>query len=350
MLKASYIAHTLNFKIPGGTSRGVLHEKKSWFIKLWDDKQPEVCGWGEVGYLKGLSYDPEDLLETRIREFCEEPEWEEYRNLAFLDFPALRFAVEQAFLDLENGGQHILFPSDFTAGKKDIPMNGLIWMGKSDFMEEQIREKLEQGFRCIKLKIGAIDWKEELRILKELRKKFPANELEIRVDANGGFSYQGIFRVLEQLAALEIHSIEQPIATRQWEHMADVIDRSPVHVALDEELIGVHSKEEKRRLLDILRPDFLILKPSLLGGFSACEEWIELANKQSIHWWATSALESNIGLNAIAQWTFMQNNPLPQGLGTGQLYTNNFPSPLEVKNASLHHDPKKKWDLSLIQK
>jgi mandelate racemase/muconate lactonizing protein len=254
-------------------------------------------------------------------------------------FPSIQFGVEQAFRSVVAPHWYELFPSNFTKGKDAIPINGLIWMGSPDFMKAQIKEKLAQGFRCIKMKIGAIDFEEEYRILKALRNEFSANDIEIRVDANGAFQATEALRYLEHLATLQLHSIEQPIRAGQWEAMAELCEQTPLPIALDEELIGIFTREEKQRLLREIQPQYIILKPSLIGGYSGSEEWITLAETLDIGWWVTSALESNIGLNAIAQWTYTLRNPMPQGLGTGMLYTNNIPFPLYVENGHIGFNP-----------
>ena len=254
-------------------------------------------------------------------------------------FPSIQFGVEQAFRSVTASQWYELFPSDFTTGKDAIPINGLIWMGSPDFMKAQIKEKLAQGFRCIKMKIGAIDFEEEYRILKALRNEFSASDIEIRVDANGAFQATEALVYLERLAALQLHSIEQPIRAGQWEAMAELCEQTPLPIALDEELIGVFTSEEKQRLLREIQPQYIILKPSLIGGYRGSEEWITLAETLGIGWWVTSALESNIGLNAIAQWTYTLHSPMPQGLGTGALYTNNLPFPLYVENGHLGFNP-----------
>jgi o-succinylbenzoate synthase len=264
-----------------------------------------------------------------------------------LEFPSIQFGLEQAFLSLQSSSKFELFPSNFTRGKQAISINGLVWMGDEAFMKTQIKEKIEAGFSCIKMKIGAIDFETELDLLTSIRKEFSSKDIELRVDANGGFHPQEALEKLKRLSALEIHSIEQPIRQGQFEEMARLCEKTPVPIALDEELIGVFSVTEKKELLQTIQPQYIILKPSFIGGFQGSDEWISLAEKQDVRWWVTSALESNVGLNAIAQWTFTLQNPLPQGLGTGGLYTNNFESPLEVKNGKLHHAISEKWNFNL---
>lgn len=336
MLNASFHKHTLNFKRPGGTSRGVLHAKDSWFIKIESAKQPGVVGLGECGLLKGLSCDDMPEYEQKVEEVCRNIEYYTTNlHTALTNFPSIRFGVEMAIKDLGNGGKGHFFDSAFTRSESGIPMNGLIWMGDENFMQQQIEEKLKDGFKCLKMKIGAIDFIKEFNILKKLRLTFPADVLEIRVDANGAFSTQEAMVRLDELSSLELHSIEQPIKAGQWKQMSALCEATPLPIALDEELIGVHDYNQKSLLLDTIKPQYIILKPSLLGGFKASDEWIKLAEERNIGWWATSALESNVGLNAIAQWVAAKNTEMYQGLGTGQLYTNNIESTLHIKDARL---------------
>ncbi len=344
MLKAEAIKYTLIFKTPGGTSRGILTEKDSWFIKIYDEQEPGIFGVGECSILKGLSYDDRPDLENKIEEVVSKIN----EDIDLTKYPALKFAKEMALLDLENGGKRILFPSDFTSSKKNIPINGLVWMGEPDFMRAQIKDKIEKGFNCIKLKIGALDFEQELAILKEIRKHYSAKDIEIRVDANGAFHPDEALAKLKRLADFDLHSIEQPIKAGQIDKLATLCQSSPLPIALDEELIGIHEFKEQKKLLEKIRPQYIILKPSLTGGFQAGETWINLANKLNIGWWITSALESNIGLNAIAQWTATLNNSMPQGLGTGQVFSNNFESPLEIKNGELCHS-NRSWNLNALK-
>jgi len=250
-------------------------------------------------------------------------------------------------LDLAAKGSKKLFLSDFTDGITGIPINGLVWMGDKDFMEKQIREKIDAGYRCIKLKIGANDFSTELEILAAIRKQFSSDELEIRLDANGAFHPNEALEKLNRLSEFGIHSIEQPIRQHNRYAMAELCIHSPIPIVLDEELIGVNP-DDKESLLEKINPAYIILKPSLLGGFKQSEEWIRLAVKHHIGWWVTSALESNIGLNAIAQWSATLGSTLPQGLGTGQLYHNNIPSPLSINQAKLYYKSDNEWDLSTI--
>lgn len=349
MYQAGYIKHSLKFLKPAGTSRGVLLEKDSWMILVQRLDEAGKVGIGECSLIPGLSQDKLSDFEKTLEKVCERLS---QGNLDFefiSEYPAIRFGLETALLDLESGAQKILFPSTFTDGKTGIPINGLIWMGTEKSIKEQIDQKIKQGFGILKLKVGALDFEEELGILTSIRKEYPASELEIRLDANGAWSADAAPAKLSQLAEFQIHSIEQPIAAGNPDAMANVCSNSPIPIALDEELIGVYDTGEKIKILETIKPDYLIIKPSLLGGFKSSGEWIALAEKQGAGWWVTSALESNLGLNAIAQWTATLDNPLPQGLGTGSLFSNNFPSPLEVREDRLFHLHEKNWDLSQLK-
>jgi o-succinylbenzoate synthase len=331
-MKAEYFKYILQFKRPGGTSRGVLHEKETFILEIFEDGKK---GIGECALFRGLSFDDHPDYEEKLQWLCEHVQLNpEILKEELKEFPSIWFGYEQAILNLKEG-EKLYFPSEFTERKAAIIINGLIWMGDVAYMQEQIQDKLDQGFHCIKLKIG-VDWESEYKILQELRAKFSADLLELRVDANGGFSKDEASTVLQQLADLHIHSIEQPIKAGNVNDMAELCAKTPIPIALDEELIGVINFNEKRRLLETVKPQYIILKPSLIGGISGSDEWIALAEEQSIGWWITSALESNIGLNAIAQYTFTKKNPMPQGLGTGALFTNNFESDLELKGELLY--------------
>ncbi len=346
---ATFKKYNLKFLHPAGTSRGVMHDRDVWYIFIKDNLYDQHFGIGEIAPLKNLSCDDTPDLEDKIAEVCQSIQnYEYWINEGLLDFPSVRFGLETALLDLHTGKNKILFPSQFTHGTSGILINGLIWMGDSKFMNRQINEKIKRGYRCIKLKIGAIDFETELSLLKMIRDEFSVADMEIRVDANGAFAAGDANNKLEQLAKLNIHSIEQPIEQGQFAAMANLCNRAILPVALDEELIGVNNRSDKIELLVALLPDYIILKPSLHGGFAGCTEWIAIAESLNIGWWITSALESNIGLNAIAQWAYTLNNPLPQGLGTGQLFTNNIPSPLEIRNAKLYYNPDVSWDLNVL--
>ncbi len=340
-MNASYHKYLLEFKRPSGTSRGILTEKETWFITLEENGKK---GIGECGILRGLSADDRPDYEEKLKWACdnihlgEKALWE-----ALLEFPSIQFGIEMAFLSLKSENPYILFPSDFTNNSSSIAINGLVWMGEASFMKQQIEEKLAAGFNCIKLKIGAIDFNKELELLQFIRSHFSPEEIEIRVDANGAFTSTEALDKLNQLNQFQLHSIEQPIKQGQIQEMADLCKQTPFPIALDEELIGVFSFEEKEKLLQEINPQYIILKPSFVGGFRGTQEWITLAEKYNIGWWITSALESNIGLNAIAQWTYTLNSNMPQGLGTGALYTNNIDCPLEVKNGQLWYSSSKAW-------
>ena len=340
-MKATYYKYLLHFKRPSGTSRGVMTDKETWFIVLEQDGKK---GIGECGILRGLSCDDRPDYEEKLAWTCaniylgKDFLWE-----ALMEFPSIQFGVEMAFQSLESETPFLLFPSDFTEGQKSIPINGLIWMGEEVFMKEQIEEKLAAGFRCVKLKIGAIDFEKELQLLRFIRTNFTSEEVEIRVDANGAFDKNKALDKLIQLSEFELHSIEQPIEKNNTDRMSELCKTAPFPIALDEELIGVFSLAEKEALLRKIKPQYIILKPSFVGGFRGTQEWISLAEKHQIGWWITSALESNIGLNAIAQWTFLHNNQMPQGLGTGALYTNNFDCPLTVDQGQLWYKPELPW-------
>jgi O-succinylbenzoate synthase len=340
-LNATYHKYILNFKRPSGTSRGVMTEKETWFIVL--EKEGKK-GIGECGILRGLSADDSPDYEEKLQWTCDNIQlgenqlWE-----ALIEFPSIQFGVEMAFQSLRSENPFLLFPSDFTNGQKSITINGLVWMGAESFMKQQIEEKLAAGFRCVKLKIGAIDFDKELQLLHYIRQHFSPEQVEIRVDANGAFDVTLALDKLNQLSGFKLHSIEQPIPKNNTDRMSELCKVTPIPIALDEELIGIFSLEEKEQLLQKIKPQYIILKPSFVGGFRGTKEWISLAEKYNIGWWITSALESNIGLNAIAQWTFLQQNSMPQGLGTGALYTNNFDCPLVVSEGQLWYKKELDW-------
>ncbi len=358
-LTADYLKYTLHFRFEAGTSRGTLTEKTSYLIRIGDDDNPAVVGYGECGPLTGLSYDDRPDFEEKLAGYCREFNdmdlelfsWNVtivLNQLISPTFPSILFGFETAMVDFLAGGCQILCPSDFTSGQRNIPINGLVWMGNRAFMQNQIDEKLKTGFTTIKLKIGAIDFDQECELLAGIRERFSADQITLRVDANGAFRPADAMTKLERLSQYDLHSIEQPIAAGQPELMAELCRHTPVPIALDEELIGQMEYVQKYRLLKKIYPQYIILKPTLLGGLRHCDEWIELAGRLNIDWWITSALESNIGLNAIAQYAAQFKNPLPHGLGTGQLYYNNIDSPLQITNGQLHYDSGQGWNLSLI--
>lgn len=334
--KIDIIPRLLHFKQPAGTSRGVYTTRKVWYLHLTSPDYPGRTGIGECAPLPALSCDDlpdyEDILVKACRwlEDCGgDLDVESLRN-----YPSILFGLETAVRHFRIGSW-ALYDTAFSRGKAGVPINGLIWMGDFDKMLSQIEKKMEAGFRCIKLKIGAINFEEELALLRHIRTRFSSKEIELRVDANGAFSPVDAMEKLKRLSELDLHSIEQPIRAGQWEEMARLTSESPLPIALDEELIGCNTLEGKQKLLSAIRPQYIILKPSLHGGVCGGNEWISEAEKRQIGWWITSALESNIGLNAIAQWCATFDNPLPQGLGTGLLFTDNVEMPLEIRKDCL---------------
>lgn len=348
-MKAEVISYTLGFKQPAGTSRGVLRDKQCFFLKITDASAPFPVGWGEVGVLRGLSMDDVPELEGQL-------DWtakhihlgldELYRANA--QFPSVQFALEQAFSHLQHGFQH--FDTPYSRGQAAMPINGLIWMGDEAFMLEQISKRLEEGFTTLKMKVGAIDWAIERDLLAGIRRAFGPEALTLRVDANGAFNLKQALEVDAVLSDLGVHSIEQPLPVKDREGLAALAATTKVPIALDESLIGLVDRESRIELLDQIKPPFIILKPSFIGGWRGADQWIALAEERGIGWWATSALESNIGLNAIAQWASTKQNPLPQGLGTGSLYTNNIPGPNVVKGGeiSIPGNVQQDWDISAL--
>ena len=325
---------TLHFKQPAGTSRGIYTTRQIWLVRLKDGKRE---GIGECAPLPDLSCDAiSDYAEVLAR-FCEKfCQTGVLDDEALRDYPSMRFGLETALLNLRHGA--CLFDTAFSHGEEGIPINGLVWMGNYEEMLYRMEEKLEKGFRCVKLKIGAIDFDQELELVKHIRERFSFHEVELRLDANGAFPYEEALYKLELLSQYAIHSIEQPIKAGQWAYMADLCRESPLPIALDEELIGVNDPEMKAYMLHIIKPRYIILKPSLHGGMTGCREWIEAARELGVGSWITSALESNIGLDAIAQfasYVYGDAIRMPQGLGTGQLFTDNIPMPLEIRGDQL---------------
>ena len=327
---------TLHFKQPAGTSRGVYTTRKIWLVRLSDGAREGV---GECAPLPDLSCDAmEDeeyrsILNRVCEEFCQRQELD---NDSWRQYPSMLFGLETAWLNMTNGD--MLFDTAFSRGEVGIPINGLVWMGSYEEMLKRMEEKLEKGFRCVKLKIGAIDFDQELDLVKRIRERFSHHEVELRLDANGAFKYEEALYKLELLSQYAIHSIEQPIKAGQWAYMAELCRESPLPIALDEELIGVNDPEMKRHMLNIIKPRYIILKPSLHGGMQGCREWIETAKDMGVGTWITSALESNIGLNAIAQFAsdvYGDHITMPQGLGTGQLFTDNIDMGLEIRGDML---------------
>lgn len=340
MPKAYYKPYRLLFTNPVLTSRGQMQVKNGYYLILEENGKQ---GIGECSYIEGLSIDNLENYLQILDTLCTDINTGKPIDTSSLySHPSIRFGYETALLDLENGGNKLLYSSAFTNGQTGIPINGLVWMGSKDFMQQQIEQKLKTGFNCIKIKVGAIAFDEEISLLQFIRSKFPADVIEIRLDANGAFNATDVFDKLDQLSKFNIHSIEQPVKQKQPVLMQQVCTQSPIPVALDEELIGV-PEHEQAALLRLLKPGYIILKPSLLGGFTVSNQWIKNAGEQNIAWWATSALESNIGLNAIAQWVYGINHGMVQGLGTGGLYTNNITSPLYIQNGHLYYNPQLPW-------
>jgi O-succinylbenzoate synthase len=346
--------HVLNFKIPGGTSRGVLTSKDTYIVRLF--KVDRLVAIAEFNRFEGLSIDPLSSYLERLKKSVEQwlgfldsvADLNDSRIVDLLrensDYPSIQFGLEQLTLSyLSNTSPFHLFDSPFSRGQSSISINGLIWMGDTNFMKAQIDPLLKKGFKCLKMKIGAINFDEEYRLLKSIRDRFSRQELTLRVDANGAFDSESVLSVLDELAVLGVHSIEQPIKAGQWQEMARVVEESPIPIALDEELIGLNTVESRTNCIHTIKPDYLIFKPALIGGYGAIEEYRSIHNE----FWITSALESNIGLNAIAQYTATLNPTLEQGLGTGSLYTNNFDSPLLVTNGALSYQNELPWKIQL---
>lgn len=342
-MRASYCRYILKFKAPATTSREVMTTKETYFIKLWDDADPTIYGIGECAIFRGLSADDTPEYENTLAQLCHNISNDADTDLT--NYSSIKFGLETALFDLKNGGIRRIFATDWSDGNSEIAINGLVWMGNKDEMYLRIKEKLSVGFRCIKLKIGGINFDRELDLLKYIRSKFSANDLEIRLDANGAFAPDNALARLSLLSQYTIHSIEQPIKPAQWDAMRRLCQTSPIPIALDEELIGLNTDADQVQMLDAIMPHYIILKPALCGGLSGADRWIALAEARNIGWWATSALESNIGLNAIAQWVSTYQPEIPQGLGTGALYTNNIPSPLVQERDILRYNSLSGWDI-----
>lgn len=371
MYKIEISERTLHFKQPAGTSRGVYTTRHSYYLTLTSDELPGVEGVGECATLPDLSCDAKPEYEMTLRQVCQMVE--QMGRIPYdmiRAYPSITFGLETAFASFFDAAKKFLeivptegassssemlkqkgvsvpagmenltelFDSPFGRGEEGITINGLVWMGTYEEMLARLEEKLQAGFHCVKLKIGAIDFFKELDLIKRIRDVYTKEQVELRVDANGGFLPENAMSQLEALAKYDIHSIEQPIKQHQWPKMAQLCRETPLPIALDEELIGVNVRSMKQALLDTIRPQYIILKPSLHGGIYGCNEWIELANQRGIGSWITSALESNIGLNAIAHYAakvYGLNVKMPQGLGTGQLFTDNIPMPLEIRGDQL---------------
>lgn len=339
MLRAEWCKYRLDFKFLAKTSRESMLYKDTYFVRLYDESSPEKYGVGECGLFKGLSADDVAGYEDVLTSVCQNPEG------PLPQMSSIVMGFETAFRDLAGGSRRVIYDSEWLDGRRGIEINGLIWMGDKQLMFERVREKIDAGFKVLKLKIGGIDFDEELDILAHIRRQFSPSDLTIRLDANGSFSVGNALDRLDRLSRYAIHSIEQPIKAGQIAEMARICRRSPIDIALDEELIGMTSDERKQALLNEIRPRYIILKPTLCGGFAEADRWIASADSLGIGWWATSALESNIGLNAIAQWLAAKDSALPQGLGTGALYHNNITSPIEQRGSRLFYNPAKCWQI-----
>jgi o-succinylbenzoate synthase len=357
MYSVKIYPYTLQFKKPATTSRGALLERAVYYIGI---SNGQYTSWGEAGTLPGLSIDDVPEYTQKVLQLTEQIEplstWLNSKTpfdyaieaLNLEHFPSISFAVESALTGLQQGVPYRLFDTGFFEGKQSISINGLVWMDNSESMLKQAEEKIAQGYTCVKLKIGALDFDEECRLLEAIRKKLPASKLELRVDANGAFAPDTALEQLRELNRFDLHSIEQPVKANQWDLMEELCAKSKLAIALDEELIGVLPSGPGERMLRKIKPAYIILKPSLLGGFTRCNQWLQAAQQNQIGYWITSALESNIGLSAIAQYTSTLPVSIPQGLGTGQLYTNNIPSPLEIRDGYLHYASGSLWDMTSV--
>ena len=350
MLHAEYFRYNLIFKSPGTTSRGTLYEKPSWILRL-SDKASGKTAYGECGPIPGLSPELEENYEEILDEIILSINSGDFPEPAdFQKYPSIQFGLEMLRIDFETGGNRVLCPSAFTRGEDEIPINGLIWMGDRENMLTQIKHKLEEGFNVLKLKIGGLSFEDELSIIGLIRREYKPENLEIRTDANGSFEPGNALERLKRLSDFYIHSIEQPIKAGQWDEMAGIAAKSPVPVALDEELTGIHDRQFMKKMLATIKPAYIIIKPSLTGGFEKSQEWINIAENEGAGFWITSALESNIGLNALAQWSYTLNGNIIHGLGTGEVYSNNVISPLRLSNGRLRYNPDQSWDFSPLFK
>ena len=338
MIRLEFAPYELIFKEKAGTSRGTLLTKQTWFLRLTDEDRPSISGYGEAALFEGLSPESGPGFETKLRETAREIRdtgeipWDKIK-----DFSSLIFGLEQALFDLRNGGKSLYFGVESSLRNKQVEINGLVWMGNREEMTERLRIKLREGFKCIKIKIGAINLEDEISLLRHIREDKYLRDVEIRLDANGAFSPDECPGILKELSQFDIHSIEQPIKAGQWREMAEICRNSPIDIALDEELIGIADPLRREEMIRSIRPKYLILKPALCFGFSGAKDWIEKAEKHGVGWWVTSALESSVGLDALTQFVMTLNVEMPQGLGTGNLYVNNFSSPLQLTGDRLHY-------------
>ncbi len=347
-MRLEFCPYNLVFRKAAGTSRGVLTEKITCFLRIFDESDPTHYGLGEAAVFPGLSPEADERYFYKLMELQANIRIGLQTDLS--KFPSLQMGLEQAIRDFSGGCRGIYYDSPFILGEREITINGLIWMGDYEDMISQIENKLSSGFNCIKLKIGAIDWKSEVDMIEYIRRRYDRNKVEIRVDANGGFTMDNSLPRLKRLADLDVHSIEQPIKAGTPQLMRFLCDVSPLPIALDEELIGKFTTESKAATLDEIKPSYIVIKPSLEGGFSGAEEWIRLAEERGIGWWITSSLESNIGLNALSQWVATLKQERPQGLGTGALFTNNLQSPVYIDGEHLKYNPDLTLDYNEINK
>lgn len=348
-MKASFAQYYLEFKFPAKTSRETMTRKQTYFIKL-SDPEKGISGIGECALFRGLSCDDTPNYEKVLYDICANINHNHYifQPNDWNKYPSIKFGFETASKDLTNGGRRLIYNQDWSSGKEGIRINGLVWMGNKNEMLSRLHSKISQGFKCVKLKIGGINFNEEVDIISHIRSALHADVLEIRLDANGAFNPSDALQKLDLLSHFNIHSIEQPIKPGNWEQMKIICRESPIPIALDEELIGINDFTLKQQLLNTINPNYIILKPALCGGFSGADEWINVAQRLNIKWWATSALESNIGLNAITQWVATKLIELPQGLGTGQLYNNNITSPIDIVADKIIYRPNSKWILPTL--
>lgn len=346
-MKCAYFKHQLQFHNPARTSRGEMQTHTVYYIRITHQNK---YAWGEAAPLPGLSIDPVEQIETHLTQCCTLiNDGFPAEDIDHSRFPAVVFAFETALLALKNEKPFHLFDTAYSNGQKGIDINGLIWMDSKEKMLESAFKKISDGYSCLKFKIGALDFDEECRMLEQVRKHANAFKLEIRLDANGAFTPDDALEKLSELKRFDIHSLEQPIKANQVELMAEICAKSPIHIALDEELIGVEL-DQTETILKKIKPRYIILKPTLLGGLKVADKWIHQAQQHAVGWWATSALESNIGLNAIAQWCSTYELAIPQGLGTGMLYENNIPSPLRIIDNKLYYKQNEFWQTSQIEK
>ncbi|QQR85422.1 MAG: o-succinylbenzoate synthase [Flavobacteriales bacterium] len=349
MIRAAWKEITLTPRFELGTSKGAINARTVWYLIAWHADRPEVRGIGEAALFPGHSKEFPAEVKTKLLELClDTSNWRERLNGDLVEVPSVRFAVEQCLKDLDASGSKMLYPSAFTLGQHGILINGLVWMGDKSTMQQRIREQIDKGFTTVKMKIGAIGIEDELALLKAVRSEFSTKDITLRVDANGAFDARSAPDVLKRLADLDVESIEQPVPPGLYEVMEELCASAPLPIALDEDLIGLNTRDAKSDLLDQVKPQRIVIKPSLVGGWAAAEEWIALANERKIGWWITSALESSIGLNAIAQWTATLATHGAQGLGTGNVYANNIPCPLVAARGELRYRPELEWDLSRI--